>query len=64
MARERISDAMDHVETLLTPPQMAIPADLEAQMRAAVDAWNANEQTKANVHLKKTADRAREIGYL
>jgi class 3 adenylate cyclase len=64
MARERISDALDYVETLLTPPQMAIPADLETQMRAAVDARNANEQTKANVHLKKAADRAREIGYL
>jgi len=52
------------MEELLIPPQMAIPADLEAQMRAAVDACKKNDQREANLHLKKAADLARDIGYL
>jgi hypothetical protein len=33
-------------------------------MRAAVDACKKNDQRKANLHLKKAADLARDIGYL
>jgi hypothetical protein len=36
----------------------------EAQMRAAVDACKKNDQSEANLHLKKVADLARDIGYL
>ena len=57
-------EATRHMEELLIPPQMAIPADLEAQMRAAVDAREKNDQREANLHLKKAADLARDIGYL
>jgi tetratricopeptide (TPR) repeat protein len=64
LAREQIGEVTKHMEQLLIPPQMAIPADLEAQMRAAVDAWKKNNQSEANLHLKKVADLAREIGYL
>ena len=64
MARKQIGEAAKHMEELLIPPQMAIPADLEAQMRAAVDACKKNDQREANLHLKKATDLARDIGYL
>jgi class 3 adenylate cyclase len=62
--RAQISEAIDHLETLLTPPQMAIPGDLESAMRVAVDAWERNDQDTAKFNLEKTANLARQIGYL
>jgi class 3 adenylate cyclase/tetratricopeptide (TPR) repeat protein len=62
--RAQISEAIDHLETLLTPPQMAIPGDLESAMRVAVDAWERNDQDTAKFNLGKTANLARQIGYL
>ena len=64
LMREQISDAIDHVEPLLTPSQMAIPADLESAMRAAVDAWKGNDRATARIHLEKASELAREMGYL
>ena len=64
MAREQTGEVAKHMEELLIPPQMAIPEQLEMQMRAAVDAWRRNDQTESNFHLKKAADLARELGYL
>jgi tetratricopeptide (TPR) repeat protein len=64
LMQEQISDAIDHVEPLLTPSQMAIPADLESAMRAAVEAWKGNDRAAAKIHLEKAAELAREIGYL
>jgi tetratricopeptide (TPR) repeat protein len=64
LMREQISDAIDHVEPLLTPSQMAIPADLESAMRAAVDAWKGNDRAAAKIHLEKASELAREMGYL
>jgi hypothetical protein len=62
--RAQIREAIDHLETLLTPPQMAIPGDLESAMRVAVDAWERNDQDTAKFNLEKTANLARQIGYL
>jgi hypothetical protein len=64
MAREQIADAIEHVAELLIPPQMAIPAALETELRTAVDAWQANDRDTANLCLKKATDLARNIGYL
>ena len=64
MARGKTADALAHVETLLVPPQMAIPMDLETALRSAVNAWKENDRAMADLHLKKAADLAKKIGYL
>ena len=64
MARQQISDAIRHVETLLTPSQTAVPADLESAMRASINAWKGNDRNAAKIQLEKAANLAREIGYL
>jgi hypothetical protein len=64
MARGGNADAVEHVETLLVPPQMAIPTDLETALRSAVSAWKENDLVTADHHLKKAADLAKKIGYL
>jgi hypothetical protein len=64
IAQGQIGDAIDHIEALLTRPQMAIPADLESAMRAAVDAWKGNDRAAAKIHLEKASELAREMGYL
>jgi len=43
---------------------MAVPADLESAMRAAVDAWKRNDGAAAKIHLEKASELARKIGYL
>jgi len=53
IAREQTADAIDHVEKLLIPPQMAIPAALETELRAAVDAWNLNDSAEAKLSLEE-----------
>jgi hypothetical protein len=63
-AREQIAEAIKHVEELLIPPQMAIPAALETQLRTAVESWKSNDSGTTNLRLKKAADLARTIGYL
>ena len=60
----QIGDAIDHVETLLTPPQMAICADLDSAMQGAVDAWKGNDRAAAKIHLEKASELACEMGYL
>jgi predicted ATPase/class 3 adenylate cyclase len=64
MARQQISDAIRHIETLLTPSQMAVPSDLESAMRASVNAWKGNDRNTAKIHLEKASELAREMGYL
>ena len=64
MARGKSADAVEHAETLLIPPQMAIPTDLETAVRSAVNAWKENDPVMADHHLKKAADLAKKIGYL
>jgi tetratricopeptide (TPR) repeat protein len=64
MTQGQIGDAIDHVETLLTRPEMAIPAELESAMQGAVDAWKRNDRETAKVSLAKASDLAREIGCL
>jgi hypothetical protein len=64
MARQQISGAIRHVETLLTPSQMAVSADLESAMRASVNAWKGNDPNTAKIQLERAADLARAIGYL
>jgi class 3 adenylate cyclase/tetratricopeptide (TPR) repeat protein len=64
MARGKSADAVEHAETLLIPPQMAIPTDLETAVRSAVNAWKENDPVTADHHLKKGADLAKKIGYL
>jgi tetratricopeptide (TPR) repeat protein len=64
IAQGRIGDALDHVETLLTRPQMAISADLESAMQGAVDAWKGNDRAAAKIQLEKAANLARQTGYL
>jgi class 3 adenylate cyclase/predicted ATPase len=64
MARQQISGAIRHVETLLTPSQMAVSADLESAMRASVNAWKGNDPNTAKIQLERVADLARAIGYL
>ena len=64
MARGKSADAVEHAETLLIPPQMAIPTELETAVRSAVNAWKENDPAMADHHLKKAADLAKKIGYL
>ena len=64
MARGKSADAVEHAETLLIPPQMAIPTDLETAVRSAINAWKKNDPVTADHHLKKAADVAKKIGYL
>lgn len=64
MARQQISDPIRHVETLLIPSQMAVPADLESAMRASVNAWKGNDRNTAKIQLEKAANLARQTGYL
>jgi tetratricopeptide (TPR) repeat protein len=64
IARDQIADAIKHAERLLVPPQMAMTAALEAELRSAVEAWKGNDQRAAKLRLQKAADRARDIGYL
>jgi hypothetical protein len=64
IARDQFADAIKHVEKLLVPPQMAMTAALEAELRSAVEAWKGNDQRAAKLRLQKAADMARDIGYL
>jgi tetratricopeptide (TPR) repeat protein len=64
IAQGQIGDAIDHIEALLTRPQMAISADLESTMQGAVDAWKGNDRAAAKIHLEKASELAREMGYL
>jgi predicted ATPase/class 3 adenylate cyclase len=64
IARDQIADAIKHAERLLVPPQMAMTAALEAELRSAVEAWKGNDQRAAKLRLQKGADMARDIGYL
>ena len=64
LARERIAEAIPHVETLLAPTQMAMPAALETELRRGLEAWKVNKQNKAKLHFKKVTDLAQQLGYI
>lgn len=64
IAREQIGEAINYVEKLLVPPQMAIPAALETELRAASEAWKAEDHAATRRCLEKVTDLARNIGYL
>jgi class 3 adenylate cyclase/tetratricopeptide (TPR) repeat protein len=64
LARQETDEAIQHVSELLVPPQMAMPAALEAELRSAVETWKKKDHNAAHRFLKKATDMARAIGYL
>ena len=55
---------MKYTIELLGSLQMGIPAELETQLRVAVDEWKANNRDKSELLLKAAADLATKFGYL
>ena len=57
-------EAIKHLGEMLGPSQMALPADLEREMRSAIRAWQANDPDVAKGSLARAANRAKELGFL